>query len=51
LANTPRVLLGVYANGQKLQAGAGNDFTIAGATITMLSVLGAGEKVTVSYIK
>lgn len=51
LANTPRVLLGVFVNGQKQEAGAGNDFTISGATITMLSVLGTGEKITVSYVK
>lgn len=50
LANTP--ITGsehVYVNGLLMEPGSGNDYTISGATITMLSVLAAGEKIRVSY--
>lgn len=52
LANTP--IAGsehVYVNGLLMESGAGNDYTIAGATITMLAALGTGEKMRVSYRK
>ena len=50
LANTP--VSGsekLFRNGIRLQAGAGNDYTISGATITMLSAPVSGEKLTVDY--
>lgn len=52
LANTP--ISGsehVYVNGLLMESGAGNDYTISGATITMLSALATGEKLRVSYRK
>lgn len=41
----------VYVNGILMESGAGNDYTISGATITMLSALATGEKIRVSYRK
>lgn len=52
LANTP--IAGsdhVYLNGVLQESGAGNDYTISGATITMLTAPLTGEKVRVSYRK
>ncbi len=52
LANTP--ISGsehVYVNGLLMESGAGNDYTISGATITMLAALATGEKLRVSYRK
>lgn len=52
LANTP--VAGsehVYVNGMLLESGAGNDYTISGASITMLYALATGEKLRVSYRK
>lgn len=52
LANTP--LAGsesVYLNGILQQPGAGNDYTISGATITYLSAPLTGDKLLVSYLK
>lgn len=50
LANTP---VGgseeVFVNGVLMESGAGNDYTISGATITMLTALATGEKIRVSY--
>jgi len=41
----------VYLNGLLLESGAGNDYTISGATITLLTPPAAGEKIRVSYRK
>lgn len=52
LANTP--VSGseyVFVNGLLMESGAGNDYTISGATITMLAALATGEKLRVSYRK
>lgn len=52
LANTP--VSGsehVYLNGMLQEAGAGNDYTISGATITMLTAPISGDKIRVSYRK
>lgn len=52
LANTP--VAGsehVYLNGILQEAGAGNDYTISGATITYLTAPLTGEKLRVSYRK
>lgn len=52
LANTPQVNTEqVYLNGLLLEPGAGNDYTIAGATITMLVVPATGDRLKVSYWK
>ena len=52
LANTP-VVGGehVYLNGVLQESGAGNDYTISGTAITMLSAPLTGEKLRVSYRK
>lgn len=39
----------VYVNGLLMNEGIGNDYTISGNTITMLSTLNVGEKLRVSY--
>ena len=52
LANTP--VAGtehLYWNGMLLEAGAGNDYTISGNTITMLFAVQSGEKLRCSYFK
>lgn len=52
IANTP--IVGsehVYLNGMLQESGAGNDYTISGASITMLSAPLTGEKLRVSYRK
>jgi hypothetical protein len=52
LSNTP--VAGsehVYLNGILQEAGAGNDYTISGATITLLTAPLSGEKIRVSYRK
>jgi hypothetical protein len=52
LANTP--VAGsehVYLNGVLQESGSGNDYTISGATITMLTAPLSGEKLRVSYRK
>ena len=52
LANVPK--LGtehVYLNGLLMDAGAGNDYTIAGAVITFTFNPGSGDKVRASYFK
>jgi hypothetical protein len=52
LANTP--VSGseeVYLNGLQQDVGAGNDYTISGGTITMLTAPTTGEKIRVSYRK
>lgn len=52
LANTP--VAGsehVYLNGMLQTSGAGNDYTISGAVITMLTAPLAGERIIVSYRK
>lgn len=51
MANTPRVLLSVTYNGQVLESGAGNDFTIAGAVITTLFTPTGTDKIRVTYVK
>jgi phage-related tail fiber protein len=52
LANTP--VSGterVYLNGIRLEPGAGNDYTISTATITMLTAPATGDKLRVDYFK
>lgn len=52
LANTP--VAGseeIFLNGILQDAGAGNDYTISGATITMLSAPLTGDKLRVNYMK
>ena len=52
LANTP--VAGteqVFLNGLLLEPGAGNDYTIATNTITMLTAPIAGDKLRVNYLK
>ena len=41
----------VYLNGMLLESGAGNDYTISGANITLLSAPLTGEKLRVTYRK
>lgn len=41
----------LYWNGMLLESGAGNDYTISGATITMLFAVQTGEKLRCSYFK
>lgn len=52
LANTP--IAGtehLYLNGLLLESGAGTDYTISGATITMLTAPVSGDKLRCSYLK
>lgn len=52
LANTP--IAGkekIYLNGVRLFPGAGNDYTIATATVTMLIVPQTGDRLTADYLK
>ncbi len=52
LANTPVVgTEQVYLNGILLDVGAGNDYTISGATITMLVTPQTNDKLRVTYLK
>jgi hypothetical protein len=52
LANTPTVgSERIYLNGQRLFPGAGNDYTISGATITMLTIPLTGDRLTADYRK
>jgi hypothetical protein len=41
----------VYLNGLLQEPGAGNDYTISGATITYLTAPLTGDKIRVSYMK
>lgn len=52
LANTPTATTEhIYLNGILQDVGAGNDYTISGATITMLTAPLTGEKIRVTYRK
>lgn len=52
IAVAPQVSsLELYLNGQQLEAGAGNDYTIAGTGITMLFTPQTGDKLRAWYIK
>jgi hypothetical protein len=52
LANTPTAgTESVYLNGLLQEPGAGNDYTISGATITYLTAPVTGDKIRVSYRK
>lgn len=52
LANTPKVgTEEVFFNGLLMDAGVGNDYTIAGSTVTFTFVPVAGDKIRVSYFK
>lgn len=52
LANTPQVSsLELYLNGQMLEPGTGNDYTISGTAITMLSAPLTSDKLRAYYIK
>lgn len=52
LANTPvSGTLNLQVNGITQDPGAGNDYTISGANITMLFVLATGDKIRASYLK
>jgi hypothetical protein len=50
LANAPFGLM-LYRNGQLLEPGVGNDYTISGTTITTLVILETGEKLRAYYFK
>lgn len=53
LANTPIAgTVSVYWNGQRMHEGAGNDYTISGATVTFEAgnIPETGDQVTVDYI-
>jgi hypothetical protein len=50
IANTPQYLQ-LYLNGQLLEPGAGNDYTISGTTITALFAPIAGDKLRAYYTK
>jgi hypothetical protein len=50
LANTPLTgSVTVYLNGQRLRAGASNDYTISGGTITMASAPESGDLILADY--
>jgi hypothetical protein len=52
LSNTPIVNKeSIYLNGVKLKRGLGNDYTIVGATVTLVSAPQSGDSVTADYIK
>lgn len=51
LANTPQGSPSLYLNGQILEPGSGNDYTISGAAITMLYAPLAGDKLRAYYFK
>jgi hypothetical protein len=52
LVNTPVTgQTSVFQNGILLEAGAGNDYTISGSNITMLSPPLSGDKIRVTYVK
>ena len=52
LANTPQVSsLDLLLNGETLEPGAGNDYTITGATVTMLSAPLSGDKLRSWYLR
>jgi hypothetical protein len=41
----------LFANGIMLEPGTGNDYTIAGATITMLFALQPGDRLKANYVR
>jgi hypothetical protein len=41
----------IFLNGILQEAGAGNDYTIAGATITMLAAPATGDRLKANYLK
>lgn len=50
LTNAPTAgSLALYLNGQRLQAGAGNDYTLAGSTITTLFAPATGDQLMADY--
>lgn len=50
LSQTPVAgTVAVYKNGQRLNAGAGNDYTISGTTITRLDAYNASDVFTADY--
>lgn len=52
LANVPVVgTEEIYLNGMSQDAGAGNDYTISGATVTYLTAPITGDKIRISYFK
>jgi hypothetical protein len=52
LANTPLAgSLLLYQNGIRLRSGAGNDYTISGATITMITAPVTGDLLLATYFK
>jgi hypothetical protein len=54
LANAPAnsgAALELILNGQTLEPGSGNDFTISGSTITMLFAPATGDKLRAYYLK
>ena len=52
MANTPTTgTEHLYLNGILQESGSGNDYTISGATITMLTAPLTGEKLRVTYRK
>lgn len=52
LANTPQAgTVRVHQNGLRLFAGAGNDYTISGGTITFITAPATGDTLLVDYVK
>jgi hypothetical protein len=52
LVNTPLVNTEeIYLNGLLQEPGAGNDYNISGATITMLNIPATGDRLRVNYQK
>lgn len=51
IAHTPVAgTVQVYRNGQRLNVGAGNDYTISGAVITYLGTYSAADIITADYL-
>jgi hypothetical protein len=52
LANTPTSsTISLYQNGIRLKPGAGNDYTVSGATITMITAPMTGDYLSADYMK
>ena len=51
LSNTPVKIVSVYLNGLLQEAGAANDYTISGSTLTMVTAPYATDKLRVTYFK
>ena len=51
LSNTPVKIVSVALNGLLQEAGAANDYTISGSTLTMVTAPYATDKLRVTYFK